>query len=159
MIIEIIGIIHFIWLFIFVLVLLLISILLIWGSVFNCRHPSPRRDWKGGWELRARSHFAPIGGVRAIRGIRGIVPEGHLLFAGCILESHLLGIGHPILSKAYYMPSWSKGCPKGPKRNPKSAQGEKRGSKDTQSRPTNHQIYTHKQNIPKLPIHRHTAAG
>ena len=159
------------YIYIYMCIYIYIYIYIIWGSVFNYRHPSPRRVWKGGWELRAKLHFAPIGGIR---GIAWIIPAGHFLCAGCVLESHLLGIGRPILSKTYYMPSGSprdlhgiprrprvvQGLSKGTQKEPKvGPRREERGGRAPKGGQQSTKLYTHKQNIRKLPIHRHTAAG
>ena len=88
---------------------------------------------KGGWKLRAKSHFAPI---RGIGGIHGIVPGGHFFCAGCGLERHVLGIGHPVLSKTDYMPLGSPRLPpwqtqKEPKVGPRRGKGGARHPKES----------------------------
>ena len=44
------------------------------------------------------------------------MPGGHLLYAGILFESHLLGIGRPVLSKDYNVPL---GSPRGPPEQPR----------------------------------------
>ena len=57
--------------------------------------------------------------LRAIRGIRQIIPRGHCSCAGCVLESHFLGIGRPFLLKTTNCPSADQvdfhGMPRHPK--------------------------------------------
>ena len=121
---------------------------------------------KGGWELQAKSHF------ELIRGIRGIMPAGHFLCAGIVLESRLLGIGRPILSKINHIalgrprrPPWQ---PKAPPSGPRAAQGTQKDPKVVPGREKEKtakgeqqttKLYTHKRIIRKLSIQRHTAAG
>ena len=52
-------------------------------------------------------------------GSRGQIPGGHFLCAGIVLESHLLGVGRPILSKTYYV---VLGRPRRPPLQPKAPQ-------------------------------------
>ena len=131
--------------------------------------PPARVKW--GWELRLLCHFAWI--IRC-RGCRARIPRGHFLCAGCGLESHLLGIGRLILSEIDYI---ALGRPRGPPWQPKAPQSGPRAAQRTQKRPKvvprrakwaprtpkgdqqTTKLYTHKRNIRKLPIHRHTAAG
>ena len=86
-----------------------------------------------------------------------------LLCVGCVLESHLLGMGRPSLSENYQMslggPDNLHGIPrrpevvqgqskaKGPKRNPKSAQGEKKGVEGHTKSANKSQDYVHLNNI------------
>ena len=65
---------------------------------------------KGGWELRAKSHFVRIAGSPGIPSDpRWWVPGGQILCAGCGPESQKLGIGWPNLTNIHkYLKIWSK---------------------------------------------------
>ena len=125
---------------------------------------------KWGWELRLLTQFAPIGGCG---GCGRRIPRGYFLCAGALLESHLLGIGRPLLTQVRPSSTWEPKVPqmaprrpKGAKGKPKRRQGEplgsprrrkgsqkaaqphpkesKMSSKDSQRRPANHKtIYTY----------------
>ena len=80
--------------------------------------------------------FAPLPSNNGdVAGSRGQVPGGHFLCAGIVLESnesHLLGIGRPILSKTCYI---GLGRPRRPPWQPKATQSGPRAAQGTQKDP------------------------
>ena len=75
---------------------------LIWGSLFNSRHPDPRHVWKGGPELRSVDRIARLSWQRGLTGLAGWVPKSSKLMVYAVLE-------HPWLSQ-----KWSEAS-RGPK--------------------------------------------
>ena len=61
-----------------------ILILLIWGSLCNCRHPGPRRVWDGGSEPRI---LPPLPRLPWLPWLRWRVPKTQILLLYAILES------------------------------------------------------------------------
>ena len=65
------------------------------GVCFKLTSSWPPARVKWGWELRRLLHFGGI--LRS----RGRVPRGHFLCAGCVLQSHSLGIGRPFWTQSH----------------------------------------------------------
>ncbi len=99
-----------------------------WGSLSKLTSSWPPARVKWGWELRPLLHF---GGILRWRRSHRWVPRGHFLCAGCVLESHLLGIGRPFWTPSHpKLPLGAQGAPNGPT----ESQGSQRKTKVTARR-------------------------
>ena len=78
---------------------------------------------EGGLGAAGQVHFV------SIRRIGGIIPRGHFLCASCLLDSHLLWIRNPILSKIDYI---AQGRPRRLSWQPKAPQSGTRADQGTQ---------------------------